>query len=61
MVLLQGLVLMGVDITERKSLEKESQKRLQELGIFYKASVGREKRIIELKKEIEQLKKELGK
>jgi len=36
-------------------------KRLQELETFYKASVGREERIIELKKEIEKLKKEIGK
>jgi len=47
------------DITERKKMEKEARKRLQELEVFYKASVGREERIIELKKEIEMLKKEL--
>jgi hypothetical protein len=29
---------------------------LKELEVFYKASVGREERIIELKKEIEKLK-----
>jgi PAS domain S-box-containing protein len=49
------------DITEGKKLGEESEKRLRELEVFYKASVGREERIIELKKEIEQLKKELGK
>jgi PAS domain S-box-containing protein len=49
------------DITERKRLEEEMKKRLQELEVFYKASLGREERILELKKEIEKLKKELGK
>ena len=49
------------DITKNKRAEEESQKRLQELEVFYKASVGREERILELKKEIEQLKKEPGK
>ena len=46
--------------TERKKAEVEKQKRLTELEIFYKASVGREERIIELKKEIEALKGELN-
>ena len=58
---LLGVVHIAKDITERQKLEKELRGRLQELEVFYKASVGREKRIIELKKEIEQLKKELGK
>ncbi|MCX5694810.1 MAG: cache domain-containing protein [Candidatus Omnitrophica bacterium] len=49
------------DITERKKLEEEAKRHLHELEIFYKVSVGREERIIELKKEIGNLKKELGK
>jgi len=55
--------LLGIfrDTTERKKMEEEGQKRLHELEVFYKASRGREERIIELKKEIEQLKKEMGK
>jgi two-component system sensor histidine kinase/response regulator len=48
------------DITEHKNVEEESRKRMQELEIFYKASVGREERIIELKKELELLKKRLN-
>jgi len=57
------MYLMGIfrDVTERKKMDIEAQKRLQELEVFYKASVGREERIIELKKEIEQLKNERGK
>ena len=49
------------DISERKSIEAENSKRSRELEIFYQASIGREERIIELKQEIEQLKKELNK
>jgi predicted RNase H-like nuclease (RuvC/YqgF family) len=49
------------DITELKKATEELQKRLHELEVFYKAAVGREEKILELKKEIEQLKKELGK
>jgi PAS domain S-box-containing protein len=49
------------DITERRKTEAETRKRLQELEVFYKASVGREERILELKKEIEQLEKGAGK
>ena len=48
---------MVEDITARKKLEKEALKRLVQLEIFFKASVGREERILELKKEIEQMKK----
>ncbi|MFA6609765.1 MAG: PAS domain S-box protein, partial [Candidatus Omnitrophota bacterium] len=46
------------DITEQRKLEKEARKRLQDLEVFYKASIGREERILELKKEIETLKRE---
>ncbi|MFH1440430.1 MAG: PAS domain S-box protein [Candidatus Omnitrophota bacterium] len=48
------------DLVERKKMEEEMQKRLRELEVFYKASIGREERILELKKEIAQLKKEKG-
>ncbi len=55
-----GRVWYFRDITERRNLEEESRKRLQELEIFYRASLGREDRIIELKEEIVRLKKKLG-
>jgi PAS domain S-box-containing protein len=45
------------DITERKRLELESRERLRELEIYFKASMGREERIIELKQEVDRLKK----
>lgn len=49
------------DITERRIMESEMRKRLNELEIYYKATIGREERIIELKNEIEALKKGQGK
>ncbi|MBF0521921.1 MAG: PAS domain S-box protein [Candidatus Omnitrophica bacterium] len=54
-----GMVGVMVDITERKKADELEKKRLREFEVFYKASVGREERILELKKEVERLKKEL--
>jgi len=48
------------DITEYKKLEENTKKHMRELEVFYKSSMGREERIIELKKEIEGLKKKLN-
>ncbi|GEM_PF-7029687 len=45
-------------ITERKRIEEEARKHLHELEVFYKAAIGREDRIVELKEEVEKLKKE---
>lgn len=54
--------ILGIarDITERKKIEEDARKHLTELEVFYKASLGREARIIELKKEIEAFKKRLA-
>jgi hypothetical protein len=41
--------------------EEELKKRVKELEEFYDMAVGREIRMIELKEEIEKIKKELGK
>jgi hypothetical protein len=41
-------------------MEREMRRRIQELEVFYKASIGREERILELKKEIERLKKRIS-
>lgn len=46
---------------ELKKREKELRNRVQELEEFYDMGIGRELRMIELKKEIEALKKELEK
>ena len=47
------------DITERVKLEEERARRVNELEEFYDMAVGRELRMVELKEEIERLKKEL--
>lgn len=49
------------DISERKKAERELNKRLKDLEDFYDLAIGREKKIIELKEEIEKLRKELDK
>jgi PAS domain S-box-containing protein len=54
------LIPEGRDITDIKKSEEETRKYTRELEVFYKASIGREERIIELKKEIEMLKNNLN-
>jgi len=49
------------DITERKKLEREAKRRLEELEVFHRASVGREERILELKRKVDELKRALEK
>ena len=49
------------DVTERKRAEEELQKRLRELEIYYKATIGRESRIIELKQQVNELLVQIGK
>jgi signal transduction histidine kinase len=56
-----GIACVIRDITERKCAEEESKKRVKELEEFYRMAVGREMKMIELKEEIEKLKKELEK
>lgn len=48
------------EILERKKAEDELKKRLHELEAFHKASVDRELKMVELKKEIDRLKANLG-
>jgi PAS domain S-box-containing protein len=47
------------DITERKKLEERLQKSLHEMETFYKVSMGREERIIELKERVQELENKL--
>ena len=48
------------DITERKEAEEELKIGLKELEEFYQMSVGRELKMVELKKEIRRLKSRLA-
>jgi len=49
------------DITKRKRAEEDLRKRLEELEIYYNATMGREGRIIELKQQVNELFVQLGK
>lgn len=56
-----GIVHVARDITERKQEEEKTKRNLHNLEIFFKASIGRESRILELKKKIEELEGKLKK
>ena len=57
---IMGVLSSGVDITEREEAEKELKKTISALKEFKDLTVGRENRMIELKKEINRLSEELG-
>jgi hypothetical protein len=48
------------DITELKQAEQALKRDLHDLEVFYKASIGREERILELKKQIKELQGKLN-
>ena len=50
-----GVVLTLVDVTERRKATEAMREQLQELERINRAAVGREMRMIELKKEINDL------
>jgi len=50
-----------MDITERKKSEIAIQKRMDDMMTYNKMAVGREQKMVELKKEINELLKEMGK
>jgi len=56
-----GILSIGTDITERKQAEELLKKRMNELEIFNEAAVGRELKINEHRKEINELLEKLGK
>jgi PAS domain S-box-containing protein len=56
-----GAVHVARDISEQKKAEAEIRQQLQELERFNSVSVGRELRMIELKKEINELFRQAGK
>jgi PAS domain S-box-containing protein len=55
-----GRIWIFRDITELKQAEQELKKDLHDLEVFYKASIGREERILELKKQIKELERKLN-
>lgn len=52
--------IISTDITYRKEVEEKLEKKMEELGQFNKLAVGRELQMIEMKKEIDNLLRELG-
>lgn len=55
-----GTRAMYVDITERKQSEKKIMNQLEELQRWYDATLGREDRVQELKREVNELCRRLG-
>ena len=55
-----GAVHIAKDISERKEIEKELNKKLHALEVFQKAAVGRELKMVELKKKIKKLEEALS-
>jgi PAS domain S-box-containing protein len=55
-----GIVTTCEDITDRKKMENEIKDRINELEKFYEASIHREVKMKDLKKEIQKLKDELS-
>jgi len=52
---------LRAEIAERKKMEEQTKKQLHDLEIFYKASRGREEKVLELKKRVRELEAKLGK
>ena len=52
--------IISTDITKRKEVEEKLEKKMTELGQFNKLAVGRELKMIELKKEVDDLLRKLG-
>lgn len=55
----QGAIHVAKDLSEFKRLTEAQEKHLDELEVFYRASMDREDKIIELKKRVEELEEEL--
>jgi len=55
-----AIIAQGQDITERKKAEDKSKEQLQELQRWYEVMLGRENRVLELKKEINDLLTQAG-
>ena len=56
-----GVAIFAQDITERKHMEDELRRNVDELQRFSKVAFGREKKMIQLKKEINELRDQMNK
>jgi hypothetical protein len=57
----EGILGWLLDITDRKMVEEEIKQKYEELNRFHKIAIGRELKMIELKKEINALCTAIGK
>lgn len=57
---INGIVVTFIDINTRKIAEEKLKETIEELTRFNKAMISRETRMIELKKEVNELKRRLG-
>jgi len=57
----RGRVWYFRDITEARKMEEERERHLHNLEVFYKSSMGREQRILELKNKMQELEERLKK
>jgi hypothetical protein len=55
-----GALSSAQDITERKRSEEQIMAQLNELRLWQKVMIGREERILEMKKEVNHLLRRLG-
>ena len=55
-----GVAIFAQDITERKHMEEELRRNVEELEQFNKLAIGREIKMIQLKEEINELLNQLG-
>jgi len=56
-----GYFFAFIDLSQIKEKERELKEKVKELEVFNKLAIGRELKMVELKKEIQVLKKELAK
>ena len=55
-----GVAIFAQDITDRKHMEDEMKRNVEELEQFSKLAIGREIKMIQLKEEINELRDQLG-
>jgi hypothetical protein len=55
-----GVAIFAQDITERRHLEDEMKRNVEELEQFSKLAIGREIKMIQLKQEVNEILRQLG-
>jgi len=55
-----GVAIFAQDITERRHMENEMKRNVEELEQFSKVAIGREIKMIQLKQEVNEILRQLG-